>query len=74
MHICFILLKKFKVLRTDERSWQLGLNEREINQIIRGDAAQDSQAKKAAQKVKQQNQFLFFFIFKMFLVLIFVFL
>jgi hypothetical protein len=44
-------LKKFKLVRTDERTWQLGLNEREINQIIRGDAAQDSQAKKAALKV-----------------------
>jgi E3 ubiquitin-protein ligase ZSWIM2 len=54
MHICFILLKKFKVQRTDERSWQLGLNEREINQIIRGDAAQDSQAKKAALKVNSK--------------------
>ena len=52
IHICFILLKKFKLVRTDERTWQLGLNEREINQIIRGDAAQDSQAKKAALKVQ----------------------
>lgn len=39
------------MIRTDERSWQLGLNEREINQIIRGDAANDSQSKKSAQKV-----------------------
>jgi len=54
MHISFILLKKFKLVRTDDRTWQLGLNEREINQIIKGDAAHDSQAKKAAFKVNIQ--------------------
>ena len=42
-HVCWVLLKKFRVLRTDPLSWQLGLNEREINAIIRGDTAQEQQ-------------------------------
>jgi len=50
-HICWLLLKKFRVLRSDPLSWQLGLNEREINGIIRGDTAQGQQQASRAKPV-----------------------
>ena len=50
-HICWLLLKKFRVLRSDPLSWQLGLNEREINGIIRGDTAQGQQQVSRAKPV-----------------------
>lgn len=58
-HICWILLKKFRVDRSDSLSWQLGLNEREINQIIRGDTAQEQKnrlSRTTAVAKKQLNQ------------------
>lgn len=36
-HICWLLLKKFKVLREDPISWQLGLVEREINSLLKSE-------------------------------------
>ena len=38
-HICWVILKKFKVSRHNAVTWQLGLVEREINEILRGQAA-----------------------------------
>ncbi|KAH3840283.1 E3 ubiquitin-protein ligase ZSWIM2-like isoform X2 [Dreissena polymorpha] len=35
-HICWLLLKKFRVPQTNPISWQKGLVEREINEILRG--------------------------------------
>ncbi|XP_060607453.1 uncharacterized protein LOC132759651 isoform X2 [Ruditapes philippinarum] len=35
-HICWLLLKKFRVPQTNPMSWQKGLVEREINEILRG--------------------------------------
>lgn len=35
-HICWVLLKKFRVPRQNPVTWQLGLVEREINEILRG--------------------------------------
>ncbi|KFO27949.1 E3 ubiquitin-protein ligase ZSWIM2 [Fukomys damarensis] len=35
-HICWILLKKFKLPRNHESAFQLGLTEREINDLLRG--------------------------------------
>ncbi|KAK3603628.1 hypothetical protein CHS0354_017347 [Potamilus streckersoni] len=35
-HICWLLLKKFRVSQTDPLSWQMGLVERDINNILRG--------------------------------------
>ena len=51
-HVCWVLLKKFRVLRSDPLSWQLGLNEREINGIIRGDTAQEQHANRTKPVVK----------------------
>jgi E3 ubiquitin-protein ligase ZSWIM2 len=44
-HICWVILKKFRVDRSDPLSWQLGLNEREITQMIRGDTAQEAKSR-----------------------------
>ena len=78
-HICWVLLKKFRVPRSDPRkqisfnrtnrvfnefqlnffllvSWQLGLNEREINQILRGDTAQTSNSSKTIAKKSTKNE------------------
>ncbi|XP_060062476.1 uncharacterized protein LOC132543037 [Ylistrum balloti] len=38
-HICWLLLKKFRVPQNDSITWQLGLVEREINGILHGFAA-----------------------------------
>ncbi|XP_033762710.1 uncharacterized protein LOC117344164 isoform X2 [Pecten maximus] len=38
-HICWLLLKKFRVPQNDSITWQLGLVEREINGILHGHAA-----------------------------------
>ncbi|KAI8515427.1 E3 ubiquitin-protein ligase Zswim2 [Branchiostoma belcheri] len=35
-HICWVLLRKFRVERTNPVSFQLGLVEREINELLRG--------------------------------------
>ncbi|XP_045216191.2 uncharacterized protein LOC123566297 isoform X2 [Mercenaria mercenaria] len=35
-HICWLLLKKFRVPQNNPMSWQKGLVEREINEILRG--------------------------------------
>lgn len=35
-HICWLLLRKFRLSVNDPLSWQLGLVEREINEILRG--------------------------------------
>ncbi|XP_052792544.1 E3 ubiquitin-protein ligase ZSWIM2-like isoform X2 [Mya arenaria] len=35
-HICWLLLKKFRVPQTNPMSWQKGLVEREINELLRG--------------------------------------
>ncbi|CAK8689624.1 unnamed protein product [Clavelina lepadiformis] len=42
-HICWLLLKKFKLNRQNELSFQLGLVEREINEILRGPRSQKKQ-------------------------------
>ncbi|XP_064614555.1 E3 ubiquitin-protein ligase ZSWIM2-like [Liolophura sinensis] len=41
-HICWLLLKKYRVPRHDPVSWQLGLVEREINAVLRGQMAPDA--------------------------------
>jgi E3 ubiquitin-protein ligase ZSWIM2 len=56
-HICWLLLKRFRVLRSDPLSWQLGLNEREINGIIRGDTAQGQQHVSRAKPVVKVAHF-----------------
>ena len=38
-HICWVLLKKFRILRQNPVTWQLGLVEREINELLRGQLA-----------------------------------
>ncbi|ELU10326.1 hypothetical protein CAPTEDRAFT_43242, partial [Capitella teleta] len=38
-HVCWVLLRKFRVPRQNPVTWQLGLVEREINEILRGIAA-----------------------------------
>lgn len=35
-HICWLLLRKFRVPQTNPMSWQKGLVEREINELLRG--------------------------------------
>ncbi|XP_069110456.1 uncharacterized protein [Argopecten irradians] len=42
-HICWLLLKKFRVPQNDSITWQLGLVEREINAILHGHAAKQKQ-------------------------------
>ncbi|XP_004601269.2 E3 ubiquitin-protein ligase ZSWIM2 [Sorex araneus] len=50
-HICWILLKKFKLPRTHESALQLGLVEGEINDLLRG----IHQARTHGQEMKEEN-------------------
>lgn len=47
-HICWILLKKFRLDRQNQVSWQKGLVEREINQVLRGLTAPQKPQKPSA--------------------------
>jgi len=51
-HICWVLLKKFHLDRYHELSYQHGLNEREINQLLYN----NTKAMKVKQKVKQNDE------------------
>ncbi|XP_013415948.1 E3 ubiquitin-protein ligase ZSWIM2-like isoform X2 [Lingula anatina] len=51
-HICWLLLKKFRIPRTNPVTWQMGLVEREINELLRGLMAhQDPRRGPPAKKV-----------------------
>ncbi|KAL8608905.1 hypothetical protein ACOMHN_063034 [Nucella lapillus] len=47
-HICWVLLKKFRISRDDPLSWQLGLSDLELDEVMRGPAI--------ARRVQQQQQ------------------
>ncbi|XP_050419026.1 E3 ubiquitin-protein ligase Zswim2 [Patella vulgata] len=49
-HICWLLLKKFRVPKENPLTWQLGLVEREINEILRG-TVQQQQRRQQEKKV-----------------------
>ncbi|CAF1414770.1 unnamed protein product [Rotaria magnacalcarata] len=44
-HLCWLLLKRFRVPRTNPMLWQKGLVEREINELLRGLAHEDERNK-----------------------------
>ncbi|CAF3251739.1 unnamed protein product [Rotaria socialis] len=44
-HLCWLLLKRFRVPRTNPMLWQKGLVEREINELLRGLAREDERNK-----------------------------
>ncbi|KAJ8024520.1 E3 ubiquitin-protein ligase Zswim2 [Holothuria leucospilota] len=45
-HICWVLLKKFRIPREDAESFQLGLVEREINALLRGRTQQEARQRR----------------------------
>ncbi|CAF0729721.1 unnamed protein product [Didymodactylos carnosus] len=45
-HLCWILLKRFRIPRTNSMLWQKSLVEREINEILRGLADEQQQRRK----------------------------
>lgn len=47
-HICWALLKKFRIPRQNPITWQLGLVEREINELLRGQLANQQPRPSAA--------------------------
>ncbi|XP_063964802.1 E3 ubiquitin-protein ligase ZSWIM2-like [Lytechinus pictus] len=47
-HICWVLLKKFRLERNNELSYQRGLVEREINAVLRGLAKKEDPRRRAA--------------------------
>lgn len=50
-HICWVILKRFRIPRDNPITWQLGLVEREINEILQGILArQEARTKPAAQQ------------------------
>ncbi|XP_019635176.1 PREDICTED: E3 ubiquitin-protein ligase Zswim2-like [Branchiostoma belcheri] len=49
-HICWVLLRKFRVARTNPVSFQLGLVEREINELLRGVHQPQQEAARAADR------------------------
>ncbi|XP_059145371.1 uncharacterized protein LOC131932456 isoform X2 [Physella acuta] len=58
-HICWILLKKFRLSLNDPLSWQLGLVEREINEILRGKVTSEqprSRPTKAISKASEMSE------------------
>ncbi|XP_071812261.1 uncharacterized protein [Apostichopus japonicus] len=54
-HICWVLLKKFRIPREDSESFQLGLVEREINALLRGRTQQESRQKRNVAKAKIES-------------------
>ncbi|PIK52664.1 putative E3 ubiquitin-protein ligase Zswim2-like [Apostichopus japonicus] len=54
-HICWVLLKKFRIPREDSESFQLGLVEREINALLRGRTQPDSRQKRNVAKAKIES-------------------
>ncbi|CAF3787582.1 unnamed protein product [Rotaria sordida] len=56
-HICWLLLKRFRVPRTNPMLWQKGLVEREINELLRGLAREDERNKtNHTQKPKNDDE------------------
>ncbi|CAH1238898.1 ZSWIM2 [Branchiostoma lanceolatum] len=54
-HICWVLLRKFRVARTNPVSFQLGLVEREINELLRGLHQPQQEVQRAADRRKDQQ-------------------
>ncbi|CAL1533867.1 unnamed protein product [Lymnaea stagnalis] len=48
-HICWLLLRKFRLSVNDPLTWQLGLVEREINEILRGRVTSEQHRVRQAQ-------------------------
>ncbi|XP_076461903.1 E3 ubiquitin-protein ligase Zswim2-like [Babylonia areolata] len=51
-HICWVLLKKFRLSQDDPLSWQLGLSDIELDEVMRGPAI----ARRAQQQQQQQQR------------------
>eukprot|EP00058_Branchiostoma_floridae_P001819 XP_002587307.1 hypothetical protein BRAFLDRAFT_129526 [Branchiostoma floridae] len=54
-HICWVLLRKFRVARTNPVSFQLGLVEREINELLRGVHQPQQESQRAADRRTDQR-------------------
>ncbi|XP_025095547.1 E3 ubiquitin-protein ligase Zswim2-like isoform X2 [Pomacea canaliculata] len=54
-HICWVLLKKFRVSKEDPLSWQLGLSELEINQVLRGPVIKRQQQRQEENNHERQR-------------------
>ncbi|CAF4578886.1 unnamed protein product [Rotaria sp. Silwood2] len=54
-HICWLLLKRFRVPRTNPMLWQKGLVEREINELLRGLAREDERNKTSHDNKPKNN-------------------
>ncbi|GFO49719.1 E3 ubiquitin-protein ligase zswim2-like [Plakobranchus ocellatus] len=55
-HICWLLLRKFRLSVNDPLSWQLGLVEREINEILRGRVTAERPQRQSQAKTSNNSQ------------------
>ncbi|CAF0715727.1 unnamed protein product [Adineta steineri] len=54
-HLCWLLLKRFRVPRTNPMVWQKGLVEREINELLRGLVQPDNERNKSHHNQNTKN-------------------